>query len=100
MLVYKFNSDEQTTIDMGLEKNENAKFINVLGRGQRELLIKQERINRKMDKDEKEEEKMPGFSKLDDKFFKELQEIEGCHSDCRASLLGTHTYSILDNSQY
>ncbi len=43
---------------------------------------------------------MSGFSKLDDKFFKELQEIEGCHSDCKASLLGTHTYSILDNSQY
>ena len=40
MLVYKFNSDEETTIDMGLEKNENAKFINVLGKGQRELLIK------------------------------------------------------------
>ena len=30
MLVYKFNSDEQTTIDLGSEKNENAKFINVL----------------------------------------------------------------------
>jgi hypothetical protein len=30
-LVYKFNSDEETTIDMGEEKNENAKFINVLG---------------------------------------------------------------------
>jgi hypothetical protein len=40
MLVYKFNSDEETAIDMGLEKNENAKFINVLGKGQRELLIK------------------------------------------------------------
>jgi hypothetical protein len=30
-LVYKFNSDEETTIDMGEEKNENARFIDVLG---------------------------------------------------------------------
>ena len=89
-LVYKFTYKDSTTMDMGSEKTEDVKFINVLGQLQRQMLINSERRNR---------EKW-GFKKLDDEFYRKIQEIKVCHSNCKTALLGIHTYSILDNIQY
>ena len=63
--MYKFTSKDATTIDLGSEKNEDVKFIKVLGTLQRQMLINAEKRNREVF----------GFKKLQDEFFKELQEI-------------------------
>ena len=54
------------------------------------MLINSEKRNREKFK----------FAKLDDEFYKKLQDIKVCHSNCNTALLGIHTYSILDNIQY
>ncbi len=81
-LVYKFTSKDASTIDLGSEKNEDVKFIKVLGTLQRQMLKNAEKRNREVF----------GFKKLQDEFFKELQEIKVCHANCKTSLLGIHTY--------
>ena len=54
------------------------------------MMINSERRNREKFK----------FSKLDDKFYKKLQKIKECHSNCKTALIGIHSYNILDNYHY